>query len=101
VKSCCLVFFRGWLKGEEQLTGVPERLVIKSSYLVFGVGLMVGTASWCSCRVGFVIEERLPGVPERLVKVKTKEQLPGVPDGLYEGEEQLPGVPDGLYEGDD
>jgi hypothetical protein len=30
--------------------------------------------------------EQLPGVPEGLV---TKEQLPGVPDGLYEGEEQL------------
>ncbi len=26
------------------------------------------------------------------MKVKTKVQLPGVPDGLYEGEEQLPGV---------
>ncbi len=35
------------------------------------------------------------------MKVKTKEQLPGVPDGLYEGEEQLPGVPEGLYEGED
>ncbi len=35
------------------------------------------------------------------MKVKTTEQLPGVPDGLYEGEEQLPGVPDGLYEGEE
>ncbi len=47
---------------------------MKSTYLVFLMGCM---------------------------KVKVKEQLPGVPDGMYDGEEQLPGVPDGLYEGED